>query len=202
VAKWIRTTVILSALILVFAGCSTEEQVAKQDETRGDGGVVESEDASDASRSRGVSVEEEEEEERPTIVVGELEYEWRHVPQRGLYVRILFVNPRETYARARGRVFLIAESSVASAPTTGIYPWDAELDGDEPTNYRDGANLLFRVDQEVRAFLPYTAWDGYYDSLRLLVFEDDGDVLIDRLQPLEITGEPSGIVKVQPELTL
>ncbi len=206
-----RLTVIVAlfllAGVLVF-GCSpgdepAGETEAGETEAAGRAGAEMEDETTDAARSRGVASEEEDDDSlKPRIVVKDLEYEWRKVPEQGLYVRILFENPAETYERARGYVFLVARWSGEEGTDVGVYPWNANLDGDYPDDYEDGTHLLFRDEYEVRAFIPYRKWEGYYDSLRLIVYGEDGLPLIERAYELDITGEPTGVVKPKPDMVL
>jgi len=205
----IKTTLFLALLLavgLAVAGCTegddatqTEAEVREEYDD-----WVEEDGTSDAARSRGVADEGDGDEEGagPTIVLNDLSYEWRLVPKRGLHVRLVFENPESGYERARGRVFLIASRTLATGDVRGGYPWNAEFDESGPTDHRDGTHLLFRKDQEVRAFIPYAEGEGHYDSLRILVYDDEGNMLIDRVYELDITGDPTGVRRPKPDLVL
>jgi hypothetical protein len=206
--RWILIVAVLLLAGAVLLGCSRGDERAAETEAVetdvGESASTETEDeTSDAARSRGIVPEDEDEDNlEPKIVVKDVEYEWRDVPEQGLYVKIAFENPAETYERAKGYVFLVARWSGEKGGDVGVYPWNARFEGDYPDDYEEGTRLLFRDEQEVRAFIPYKKWEGYYDSLRLLVYGDDGLPLIERGYELEITGEPTGVVKPKPDMIL
>jgi hypothetical protein len=165
------------------------------------GGSNDSDVPSEAARSRGVPPyerREESEEGEPQIAIRGLSYEWRLEPQKGLHVRIDFVNTRDTYARVRDYLFLVATSTAYPSAPAGVYPWDARFEAGRPEKHTDGNRLLFRDELESRAFLPYRAAEGYFDHLRILVYNEDGTVAIDLGYDLEITGEPSGPIEAAP----
>lgn len=193
------------AVLVALCGCggevegeaAPEADVAERSESRSAG-----RDASDAARSRGLPVESEAGDEavEPEVLLGSMMYEWRVSPERGLYIQMEFVNPNITYERARGYVFAIASSSLDGS--SGVYPWDAALKDGEPEDYRDGTHLLYRDDQEVSAFIPYRGGVGYYDRLKLLVFDEDGELLIGQTYELDVDGSPSGPRRSEPALVL
>jgi len=201
----------LAVLLVVLAGCSGGEQEATSDVPEGgdqSGSAVTDDDRSAPSpgaRSRGVATIEADEDDglQPLVVLQDIVYEWRVSPRRGLHVTLGFINPNDTYERARGYVFIIASSRASSGAVYGVYPWDVELGEDGlAVDYMDGMHLLYRRDQEVRASIPYQNASGYYDVLRILVYSEDGDVLIDNTVDLEVSGEPTGAVRPPVDLTL
>jgi hypothetical protein len=151
--------------------------------------------------SRGVPPHErreEAEEAEPQIAVRGFNYEWRLEPEKGLLVRIDFVNTRETYARARGYLFVVASSSTMPSAPPGVYPWDARFEDGNPEKHTDGSRLLFRNDLESRVFIPYRGGEGHFDHLRIIVYREDGGIAIDLDYALEITGEPTGPIEAAP----
>lgn len=205
VAKCLPALSLLLAAVLTLAGCSggTEEEVAERapDEEVADV-VEEAVPPSDAARSRGIPLEEEP-ELKAEIVLEDLEYEWRLSPRKGLLVRVEFVNPFDVFERARGYAFLIADYSERPGVNPGTYPLDIELvQGNLPDEYTLGSRLLFRKDQTVQVFIPYTDREGHYDSLKILVYSDEGELEIDKSYKLEVYGEPTGRVKPKPTLVL
>ncbi len=203
--------VALAVLLAVLAGCSGGEQETESDVPEGgdQSGSAVADDGratpSPGARSRGVAAIEADEDEglQPVVVLQDIVYEWRVSPQRGLYVTLGFINPHDTYERARGYVFLIASSRASSGAVYGVYPWGIELGEDGlAADYMDGTHLLYRRDQEIRASIPYENATGYYDVLRILVYAENGDVLIDNTIDLEVSGEPTGAVRPPVDLTL
>jgi hypothetical protein len=180
------------------AGASDSESHSGQGSWRG---RDDAEIPSEAARSRGVpSYEQRErpEEGEPQIALRGLTYEWRLEPEKGLQVRLDFVNTRDTYARARGYLFLVATSKAYPSAPAGVYPWDARFEDGRPEKHTDGNRLLFRDELESRAFLPYRASEGYFDHLRILVYDEAGAVVIDLDYDLDITGEPTGPMETAP----
>ena len=210
--SWARASlVVLAALIAVLAGCSGEEQEPGADVPEGgdQSGTAVVDDGrstpSPEARSRGVATIEADDEDglQPLVVLQDIVYEWRVSPERGLHVTLGFINPNDTYERARGYVFIVASSRASSGAVYGVYPWDIDLGEDGlPVDYMDGMHLLYRRDQEIRASIPYRNASGYYDVLRILVYSEDGDVLIDNTVDLEVSGEPTGAVRPPVDLTL
>jgi len=195
-----------SLAVCSCSGTGSEEQGAPgSSDAEGDVGwrrSAEEAPPTDAARSRGVpphTPRDEMEEAEPQIAVRGFGYEWRLEPQKGLHVRIDFVNTRETYERARGYLFLVASSSSTPSAPEGLYPWDARFEAGVPEKHTDGNRLLFRKDLEVRAFIPFTVGDGYYDHLRIVVYREDGATAIDLDYDLNITGEPTGPMKAEPQ---
>ncbi len=203
--------VALAVLLAVFAGCSgggqeDASETPMDDEALASGAAdAEAPPVSRAAQSRGVAVVEHDEggKLQPLVVLGEVVYEWRVAPERGLYVTLGFINPNDTYERARGYVFVIASSRASSGVVYGLYPWNAELGDDGlAVDYMEGTHLLYRRDQEVRGFIPYKNASGFYDVLRVLVYSEAGDMLIDNTMSLEVSGEPTGPTRPPVELTL
>jgi hypothetical protein len=164
-------------------------------------GRDEAEAPSEAARSRGVpSYErrEEAQEGEPQIALRGLTYEWRLEPEKGLQARLDFVNTRDTYARARGYLFLVATSRAYPSAPAAVYPWDARFEDGRPEKHTDGSRLLFRDELEARAFLPYRGAEGYFDHLRILVYDEAGTVVIDLDYDLDVTGEPTGPMEAAP----
>jgi hypothetical protein len=160
-----------------------------------------SEEPSEAARSRGVPPHErrdEAEEAEPQIAMRGFSYEWRVAPEKGLHIKIDFFNTRDTYARARGYLFIVASSNTMPSVPEGVYPWDARFEEGEPAKHTDGNRLLFRDEIEARVFIPYTRAEGYYDHVRILVYREDGGVAIDLDYELDVTGEPTGPVEATP----
>jgi hypothetical protein len=156
---------------------------------------------SDAARGRGVAPRgdrEAEEEVEPQIAIRGFTYEWRLEPEKGLHVRISFVNTRDTYARARGYLFVVASSNTMPSVTPGVYPWDARFEGGYPEKHTDGNRLLFRDELDTRIFIPYRGDEGYYDYLKIIVYHEDGGTVIDLDYELDVTGEPSGPIEAAP----
>lgn len=154
------------------------------------------------ARSRGVATGQSETRESPSpqMLLSELTYEWRTSPERGLMVSLDFINPADTYERARGYVFLVAESSATGQ--TGVYPWNARMAEGLPEDYTEGTHLLYRTTQQVRGFIPYEGSGGPYDKLRLLVFREDGRLLIDKTYALELAGESGESRTINPRFDL
>lgn len=192
---------IVIAMCVAVLGCSGGEP--SEERGAGSSSVSESEAQapSKAAAARGVRVEQDE-QPGPEVVLSGLVYEWRTSPEKGLEVTLEFENPSDTYERARGYVFAVARSSGSAVSDLGVYPWNAELEGGVPSDYTEGTHMVYRKDHVVRGFIPYTKGEGYYDSLRVLVYSEDGDVLIDQTYALEITGEPTGPVRPKPTLVL
>jgi hypothetical protein len=189
---------------LLVLGCSNGEEAASETEvdveSLSEGEVIEEDETSEAARARGIAVEGTEEEGEPQILLDNLVYEWRVEPEPGLHVKLKFVNPVGGYERARGRLFMIASSRVYDV--TGVYPWGVEVERGTPTNHREGTRLLFRDEQTVRAVIPYKATAGYYDVLKIIVFDEEGGMFVNTTYDLELTGEPSGPKEPKPDMVL
>jgi hypothetical protein len=202
----------LVVLLAIFAGCSGGERESGAGNTPGDGTGASS-DVADAAptpssrveQSRGVATVERHDDDglQPLVVLDEIIYEWRLTPQRGLQVSLGFLNPNDTYERARGYLFAIASSRASSGSVYGVYPWNAKMGSDGlPADYTEGTHLLYRRDQGVRAFIPYENASGFYDVLRVLVYSESGEVLIDNTVSLEVHGEATGPLKPPVDLIL
>lgn len=205
-----RTAAVAIAVTLVFlfsVGCSRTEESelageTAQEESAEVGAEVDTTGLpTDAARSRGVPVPDEGGDDAPDIVLDGLVYEWKTSPQVGLQFTLDFVNPYETYERARGHLFVIAWYSQTPS-RLGVYPWNEELVDNEPVDFSGGTRLLFRKDQRVKAFIPYSSRDGYYDQMRVLVYDDEGAKVVDAHYSLEVTGEPSGAKTPRPMIAL
>jgi len=194
-----KTTAILSATILslclLLAACSSNEE---QPTETSQAPPLGQEEAA-AARTRGVPTTDYGKEEAPSpkVVLESLSYEWQQSPDRGLLVTMEFVTHSDSYERAKGYVFLVAEAAqYGVAPV--VYPWNVRFDGDLPEDYTDGAHLLYRDSQTVRAFLPYGGGDGYFNRLRLYLFTEDGRLRTGRNYDLEITGQQGQGKSIKP----
>jgi len=201
----------LAVLLAVAAGCSSggdQESAAdvpadETAETSAEGSAPST--PSSGARSRGVATIERNEDDalEPLVVLDSITYEWRVEPERGLSISLGFINPNDTYERARGYVIAIASYRESSGAVYGVYPWDAELTEEGfAEDHTEGSHLLYRRDQLVRGFIPYGNASGYYNVLRVLVYSEDGDVLIDNTLDLEVSGEPTGRMTPPVDLTL
>jgi hypothetical protein len=196
----IAVLAVFLVVALALSGCSGDSG-----QTRDSGETAPlDEESAEAASTRGVSTEDygREESPAPKVVLETIAYEWRTSPDVGLAVTMEFVNPADTYERARGYVFLVAESSRLGSSSRSIYPWSARLDGDLPEEYTDGTHLLYRDEQTVRCFIPYEFGSGYFDKLRLMLFSEDGNLLLGRTYDLEITGEPRQSKTINPGFDL
>lgn len=204
-----RTLVLLLAGALIacaVAGCSDRRE--EKPEAEESGAEVQATDtdrgtASDAARARGLPAEREQVEgERPAPTLKDVIYEWTLAPEKGLMVALEFGNENEVFERARAYVFLMVEYSERKGVNRGVFPLDAELGEDGPIDYTSGVHIVYRKNHTVRCLIPYTDREGYYDSLRVIVYNEEGDELIDQVYHLEVTGEPTGRVETKPILTL
>lgn len=188
---------------LVFPGCTGSDEPAVETDSTPEPEPLDEETAI-AARSRGVADDAQSysEDAKPQVVLRELTYEWRTVPQKGLQVALDFTNPAGSYERARGYVFLIAGSTMSGTPVTGVYPWNTVLDGGLPEDYTDGTHLLYRDRQLVRGFIPYAESEGHYETLTLYVFHEDGRLLTNRTYDLEISGASGESRSVNPGFDL
>jgi len=198
-----RLTVVLVFVFLVcliVAGCTTssDEPAAKPEPEPLD------EKTAAAARTRGVVTRDPDDakEAKPQVVLSQMTYEWRTSPDRGMQVTLKFTNPVDTYERARGYVFLIAEATRSGSLIKGVYPWNTNMDGNLPEDYTDGAHLLYRDSQQVQAFLPYPRADGQFETLRLYVFHENGKLLTNRTYELDFTGAPGERKTVNPGFDL
>lgn len=184
---------------LIMAGCTSSDEPAVEPEPE-----PLDEETATAARTRGVvgSTSSDGEEPLPQVVLSEMAYEWRTSPDRGLHVTLDFTNPADTYERARGYVFLIAEETRSGSLVRGVYPWNISMDGNLPEDHTDGTHLLYRDRQRVSAFIPYTRSDGYFEILRLYVFHENGRLLTNRTYELDFTDAPGETKKVNPGFDL
>ncbi|MCK4511425.1 hypothetical protein KAW64_06790, partial [bacterium] len=204
--RLILILLLVALLALTVGGCSGSEDdgaavESTETETESPEGVQEEEDApSKSALARGVTAAagEEDEEPSPEIQLAKLTYEWRVSPKKGLQIRLSFENPHDTYERARGYVVVVAGYTKSNGAVTGVYPWNVELIDGLPSDYSDGAHLLFRRDQEIEGFIPYENTEGYFNSLRLLVYSEDGEKLRDQTYGLDVTGRPTGVQEPKP----
>jgi hypothetical protein len=159
--------------------------------------------ASDAAASRGVASGEAEDAgpAEPSIVLDTITYEWVVSPERGLQVELGFVNPGKDVGRAKGYAFVIAGSS-ADPAVVGVYPWNAKLVNGAPTNYAAGGRILFWDEQKMALSIPYKERSGCFDTVRFLVYDDEGRTVLDETHELPITGEPTGRKKIEQTLVL
>ncbi|MCK4409195.1 MAG: hypothetical protein KAW67_03875 [Candidatus Eisenbacteria sp.] len=184
---------------LAVAGCTSSDEPAVETEPE----PLDEETATVAG-TRGVAEGRRGDDREPTpqVVLSEMTYEWRTSPDRGLHVTLDFTNPADTYERARGYVFLIAESTRSGSLLRGVYPWNISMDGNLPSDHTDGTHLLYRERQQVRGFIPYPWSDGHFDILRLYVFHENGRLLTNRTYELDFTDAPAEAKKVNPGFDL
>lgn len=192
-SRFVVVLVVVVLGCLVLAGCTSSDEPEVQSEAASEGAPEPEpldEEASAAARTRGVPPEERvyDTDAKPQVVLGELTYDWRTTPERGLQVALDFTNPAGSYERARGYVFLIARSIMTGSHIEGVYPWNTVMNGELPEDYTDGTHLLYRERQLVRGFIPYPSAEGYFETLTLYVFHEDGRLLTNRTYDLEITG--------------
>jgi hypothetical protein len=187
------------ALSVGLFGCS---RTGDQPGERGEGGSQES-GASEAAASRGVSTGEAEDNGpgEPAIVLDGIVYEWVVSPDRGLQIELQFVNPGKDVGRAKGHAFIIAGSSSDPA-VVGVYPWNAKLVNGAPEDFAAGGRLLFWDEQKMAVFVPYKERAGCFDTVRILVYDNEGRVVLDETHELPITGEPTGRKKLERTLVL
>jgi len=202
----IALVVLLASLVVCSCSRSGSDDVEASDsDTRREAGfgrgANDSEEPSEAARSRGVPPHERRdgtEEAEPQIAIRGFSYEWRLEPEKGLHVKIDFVNTRDTYARARGYLFAVASSNTQPSVTPGAYPWDAHFEEGYPGKHTDGNRLLFRDELGSRFFIPYRGEEGYFDHLKIIVYHEDGRIAIDLDYELDVTGEPTGQIDATP----
>ena len=196
---------LILVLVFVFLGCLMVAGCTSSDEPAVEPAPEQlDEETAAAARTRGVvgGNRSADTEPTPQVVLGEMVYEWRTSPDRGLHVTLNFTNPADTYERARGYVFLIAESATSGLPVKGVYPWKTKMDGNLPENHTDGSHLLYRETQQVRAFIPYPRSDGHFETLKLYVFHENGKLLTNRTYELDFTGAPGEKRTVNPGFDL
>ncbi|MBD3348521.1 MAG: hypothetical protein GF400_04920 [Candidatus Eisenbacteria bacterium] len=198
--------VAVSVMAVAVFGCAgeAEETSARTDSPGGEGAArtTESPTASDAARARGLASQDDEPEEKPVITLEGISYEWRQVPDTGIHVTLEFGNQNEVFERARAYVFVTARYSGREASSIRAFPWDTELVDGEPADYSEGRHIIYRKDYTVDCFVPYEDREGYFDRLRVMVYSEEGDLLINQEHELEVTGQPTGKVKVKPTLAL
>ena len=184
---------------LILAGCTSSDEPAVESEQQ-----PLDEEAVAAARTRGVPDRGRSEDTKlePVVILSEITYEWRTSPDRGLQVTLDFTNPADSYERARGYVFLIAESTSSGSPIKGVYPWNVSMGGDLPEDHTDGAHLLYRDTQQIRAFIPYPRSSGAFESLKLFLYDEGGRLLINRTYELGFTGAPGETRTVNPGFDL
>jgi len=192
-------------IVLAIAGCGGESD----DTTTGDAGSnagtesgARPDEVSSAARERGLKAEGEEEAGGPIVTLEDVSYEWRHTPYTGLQAYLTFGNANEVFERARAYVFVVASYSGRPETSARGYPLDAEFSDGMPTDYRDGAHILYRKDQDVNCMIRYEGGDGYFDRLRVIVYSEEGELLINQSYTLDVNGEPAGRKKIRPILDL
>jgi len=194
-ALWFAVVLAL-VLVTALAGCSGGGDTKQE---RGGSGST----ASEAAASRGVAGEGagETTDAEPTVVVDAVEYEWRNSPERGLEVWLRLSNPGKDTGRAKGYAFGIAGSD-SDPSLQGVYPWNATLKDGQPADFQRGARLMYWDSTELSFFLPYKERAGCWNTLRLLVYGEDGSVIVSETHELPITGEPTGRQKIEQKLIL
>jgi hypothetical protein len=202
IMRVIAVLVVLACLALA-GGCSRRGDGPESGKAVGSRAEAGDAATSDAARSRGVAADTAAGggEKTPRIELGDVVYEWRVQPEKGLHVIVDLTNPVQSDDRARGYMFLMAASS-ADPSIRGVYPWNAVLEGETPKDVKSGTHLLYRVSDQVRAFIPYKKSTGYYDTLTILIYSEEGDVVTNQTYPLEVTGESTGPKKPAPALVL
>ena len=199
-----RFVVALAIALLVcvaFSGCTGSDEPAVRAQPEPE---PLDEEVAEAAASRGVAEkvrddDDDADEATPQVLLTALTYEWRTTPENGLQVTLEFTNPARTYERARGYVFLIAQ---AGSQIRSVYPWNTTIVEGLPEDYTDGTHLLYRDRQEVRAIIPYPGSGGYFETLRLLVFHEDGRLLTNRTYDLNITGVSGQSKTINPGFDL
>ena len=196
--------VLLAVVLAVAAGCSggSEDQAARSEDAADTGDVPGAGQSSEAARARGLPVEREQSEERPVVTLEGMAYEWRTAPDKGMLVSLELGNANEVFERARAYVFAILHYSGREASSKRAFPLGVELVDGVPADHTSGTHVLYRKDETLQCFVPYEDREGYYDRLRVMIYSEDGDLLIDTENLLEVSGEPTGRVKVKPTLAL
>jgi hypothetical protein len=188
----ISAVVILVLAMTVLVGCSknaeTEGEEQREETTEAAAG-----ETSEAARLRGLSVGDTGAgmAVAPEITLKDVVYEWRTTPTKGVYAEVELANPHDTYQRARGYAFIVAGTS-SFGEVRGVYPNDVRFDGEYPEDFSDGRRLLFRKTDELQILIPYAHAEGYYEWLRVLVYDADGRILIDQSYDIEGAGTPTG----------
>jgi len=192
-------TIVLVMSVGLF-GCSKTGDQAGEREV---GAGSQESGASEAAASRGVGsgVAEDGSPAEPSIALDGIAYEWAVSPDRGLQVELQFVNPGKDVGRAKGYAFVIAGSTTDPA-VAGVYPWNAKLVNGSPEDYAGGGRLLFWDEQKMAVFVPYKERAGCFDTVRILVYDNEGRVVLDETHELPITGEPTGRKKLERTLVL
>ena len=186
---------------VVLSGCTSSDEPAVRAQPEPE---PLDEEVAEAAASRGVAEKvqdgnDDADEATPQVLLTALTYEWRTTPENGLQVTLEFTNPVRTYERARGYVFLIAQ---AGSQIRSVYPWNTTIVEGLPEDYTDGTHLLYRDRQEVRAIIPYPGSGGYFETLRLLVFHENGRLLTNRTYDLNITGASGQSKTINPGFDL
>lgn len=186
---------------VVLSGCTSSDEPAVRAEPEPE---PLDEEVARVAASRGVAEKvqddaDDADEATPQVLLTALTYEWRTTPENGLQVTLEFTNPAGTYERARGYVFLIAQ---AGSQIRSVYPWNTTIVEGLPEDYTDGTHLLYRDRQEVRAIIPYPGSGGYFETLRLLVFHENGRLLTNRTYDLNITGVSGQSKTINPGFDL
>ena len=186
---------------VVLSGCTSSDEPAVRAQPEPE---PLDEEVAEAAASRGVAEKvqdgnDDADEATPQVLLTALTYEWRTTPENGLQVTLEFTNPAGTYERARGYVFLIAQ---AGSQIRSVYPWNTTIVEGLPEDYTDGTHLLYRDRQEVRAIIPYPGSGGYFETLRLLVFHENGRLLTNRTYDLNITGVSGQSKTINPGFDL
>ena len=201
-SRFVVTLAVALLASVVLCGCGGSDEPAVRADPEPD---PLDEDVAKVAASRGVAEkvqEDDAEEAAPQVLLTALTYEWRTVPENGLQVTLEFTNPAGTYERARGYVFLIAQGTGSGSRISSVYPWNTTIVEGLPEDYTDGTHLLYRDRQEVRALIPYPGSGGYFETLKLLVFHDDGRLLTNRTYDLDITGVPGQSKTINPGFDL
>ncbi|MFH1501530.1 MAG: hypothetical protein ABIG03_00650 [Candidatus Eisenbacteria bacterium] len=203
----VRAFVSLVAATLVVcavAGCSEpreEPAVSREDDS--DAEAVAEQTPSRAAAARGLPAKgDDTEAKRPVVTLEDVTYEWRLFPDKGLVVSLEFGNPNVVFERARAYVFVVADFSERRTVNRGVFPLGAEFDEAGPVDYTAGTHILYRKDHTMQCFIPYTHREGYYDSLTVIVYSEDGEKLLQQSYDLDVAGEPTGRVEMKPVLTL
>jgi hypothetical protein len=194
-----------TALALVLVSCFALFGCSRTGDQAGDraGTASKENGASEAAASRGVATGEAggEGTAAPSVVLDGIAYEWVVSPERGLQVELGFVNPGKDVGRAKGYAFVIAGSSKDPA-VVGVYPWNAKFVDGAPEDHAAGGRILFWEEQKMSVFIPYKERAGCFDTMRILVYDDDGRIALDETHELPITGEPTGRKKLEQTLVL
>ncbi len=192
--------------VIALPGCSGKEEATPRTEAgeveSGNQEETQTAEASRAAKARGVPVGGEEPEAGPVVTMEGLTYDWRLEPEKGLLVTIEFGNENEVFERARAYVFIVAWYSAREGSSRGTFPWGVDFDGNEPVDYTKGTHIVYRKDHTLKCFIPYRDREGYYDTLRVIVYSEDGEALKDQRYQLDVDGVPTGTVKTRPVLTL